>query len=294
VLVSSKFVKVLNSRRFWELVRIGRDNKQFIDEEAEFAVYKEAGWTMSLLAEYVRMIRRLATDANVRVVVRPHPVEADDVWPVLLGDCPNVLVTREGMLSTWLRGAKALIHNGCTSGLEAAVCGIPRIAYMPIRSEFEGKPPNAVSYQAESLDALVEAVGTIAGGGRLALDAGRQKAESELLAERFANLEGSLAADRIVDEWDQLSSASLEQPNDWNRVRRAVLGRRLRARVSRELKAVRPRATGQLASVTKHKYPDISDMEMTTLVTNLKTSLGRFAGVHHERLGERSFILRST
>ena len=292
VLVSSKSVKALNTRRFWELVRIGRENKQFIDEEAEYALYKETGWTMCLLAEYIRMIRFLSTHAKVRVVVRPHPVEANDVWRVLLGDCPNVVVTREGTLSTWLHGAKGLIHNGCTSGLEAAVCGIPRIAYMPIRSEFEGKPPNAVSYHAESLDALVDAVNTVLADGRLDLGSERREEEAAILKARFANLDGPLAADRIVDEWERLSTAALEEPNDWGRVRRAAIRRRLRTRISTVLSTVRPRRTGRVPSVSKHKYPAVTDDEMMTLVGDLRSSLSRFDGVHHVRLGERSFIVR--
>jgi hypothetical protein len=254
---------------------------------------------MRLLEEYIRMIRALASaDPKITVVVRPHPVEVVDAWRMLIGDRPNVVVTREGSLSAWIRGAKVVIHNGCTSGLEAAVCGVPRIAYMPIRSEFERTVPNSVSYQAGSLEALREAVETILGGGNLDLEPDRKAEEVAVLRDRFANLDGPLAADRIVDQWEQLAASSLEKPNDWGSVRRTVLGRRLRAGIGRSLSSLgyrrlrRRPESGRLPSLTWHKYPALGDSEMDAIIGRLKSSLGRFGGVVHQRLGERSFILR--
>ena len=294
VLVSSNFGEVLNVRRFWDLVKLGRDTNLLIDEESECAMYREAGYRMCLLAEFVRMIRALAgARLGIRVVVRPHPVEAADAWRVLVGDCPGVVVTREGTLGAWIREAKVLIHNGCTSGLEAAVCSVPRIAYAPVESEFEKTIPNAVSYRVDSLAALLDAVDAIVQGRRLVPDAERQR-EQALLRQRFANVDGALAVDRIVDEWEQLSSSSLEGANDWMKVRAAVLGRQLRGRVSRVLSPFRRGRSKTRSSVARGKFPSFGDSEMRTIVSDLKSFLGRFGIVSYERLGERSFIFRGS
>jgi surface carbohydrate biosynthesis protein len=297
VLVASNLAFVLNLRPFWEEVSLLRDKypkegPRLFDEEHEYALYREAGWLTCLLAEFVRMIRALAAASpKLRIVVRPHPAEIEEGWRVLIGDCPNVIVTREGAVSGWIRGARALIHNGCTTGFEAAVSGIPRIAYAPIRSEFEKTVPNSVSHRAETLEALLEAVHAVLRGGTLDGASERQAAETALLKDRFANLDGPLAADRIVDEWDQLADPSLERANDWAALRRVMTGRRLRSAVGRAFPAL-GRRPARRASITKHKYPGLDDAEMQSLVGSLASSLGRFDRVVCERLGERSFTFR--
>ena len=298
VLVSSNLAVVLGFRPFWEEITYARDKfprdaSGCFDEESEYAFYKEAGWLTCLLSEFIRMIRTLAVfEPTLRIVVRPHPVEIEEGWRALIGDYPNVFVTREGPISPWIRGAKALIHNGCTSGFEAAISGVPGIAYAPIPSEYEQVVPNAVSYRAESLEALLKAVRTIVNGGSLEVAPDKQAKEAALLRDRFANLDGPLAADRIVDEWEQLSAASLERPNDWARLRRVVQGRRLKSTIGRALPVLRSQRASRWASTTKHKFPDVTDVEMDTTIDNLRSSLGRFDGVVHERLGKRSFIIR--
>ena len=283
VLVSSNLGKMMNVRPFWQQIGILRNKQrhnvhQPFDEQFEFGLYRQAGWLMCLLAEYVRMIRTLTSaESRLRVVLRPHPVEVVEGWRDLIGDCSNVIISREGSLSQWIRGAKAVIRNGCTSGFEAAVCGVPPIAYMPIRSEFERTVPN-----------------TVLNGGRLEVEPDREQEQVAVLRGRFANLDGPLAVDRIVDQWEQLAAASLEQANDWARLRRVMLSRRLKSGVGRVLSRLRlrRRRAGRWPSVTKHKYPNISDVEMQTMVGNFKSSLGRFDGVVCKRLGERSFTVR--
>ena len=294
VLVSSNFGAVLNIRRFWHWVNRLRDNNHLVDEESEYALYREAAYVMCVLAEFVRMIRALAAaQPGIQVVVRPHPVDAADAWRALIGDCPGVVVPREGTLGAWIRGAKVLVHNGCTSGLEAAVCGVPRIAYVPVESEFERTAPNAVSLRVESLSALLDAVDTILQGKPLLPDPEHRQREQALLRQRFANLDGALAADRIVDEWEQLSSSSLEGANDWMKVRSAVLRRQLRERMSRVLSHFgRGRPKRWWPSLTRLKFPPIDNSEMGTIVNDLKSYLDRFKMVTYERLGERSFIFR--
>ena len=62
--------------------------------------------------------------------------------------------------------------------------------------------------------------------------------------------------------------------------------------IGRALPALRSQSASRWGSTTKHKFPDVTDVEMDTTVDNLRSSLGRFDGDVHERLGERSFIIR--
>ena len=196
-------------------------------------------------------------------------------------------------MSTWLHGAKGLIHNGCTSGLEAAVCGIPRIAYMPIRSEFRrkasqcGQLPRGVSGRASRC-------GQHGPGGRPSGPWVRKKRRRRLRSSR-RDLRTSMDRWLPIGLWMNGSGCLRRR---WKSPTTGVecvaprSGDDMRARISTALSTVRPRLTGRLPSVSKHKYPDVTDAEMMTLIDDLRSSLGRFDSVRHERLGERSFVVR--
>ncbi len=55
-----------------------------------------------------------------------------------------------------------LIHNGCTTGIEAALLGHPAIAYRPAISEvYDQFLPNSVNYQADTENQLIESLDTL-------------------------------------------------------------------------------------------------------------------------------------
>lgn len=65
-------------------------------------------------------------------VVRPHPGESEETYVYIFRDVKNVLVTKEGSVGAWLRGSECLIHDGCTTGLEAALLEKKIINYNPV------------------------------------------------------------------------------------------------------------------------------------------------------------------
>ena len=58
---------------------------------------------------------------NHTIVVRPHPTENPKVYYDIASQCTRVQVTNEGNVIPWLSAAKALVHNGCTTGIEAFI-----------------------------------------------------------------------------------------------------------------------------------------------------------------------------
>jgi len=63
------------------------------------------------------------------IVVRPHPTENQEVYHRIAAQCERVRVTNEGNVVPWLMATRALIHNGCTTGVEAYAMGVPAISY---------------------------------------------------------------------------------------------------------------------------------------------------------------------
>ncbi len=74
---------------------------------------------------------------NQRVVVRPHPAERVETWRKALP--PNVEIVERSDPIRWIKGARIVVHNNSTTGLEAAALGIPTLNLNPI-------PPLAKRY----------------------------------------------------------------------------------------------------------------------------------------------------
>lgn len=84
-----------------------------------------------------------------KIIIRPHPVENKDVYYNLAAKHSNVEVVQEGNVIPWIRAATALIHSGCTTGIEAYLSNKPAIAYVPItdpRYGYDAVIPDQLSH----------------------------------------------------------------------------------------------------------------------------------------------------
>ncbi|MEQ9568273.1 MAG: hypothetical protein RLN85_21100, partial [Pseudomonadales bacterium] len=70
----------------------------------------------------VPLIRWLAP--SHRVVVRPHPAERADTWRQAV---PEAEIVEGSAPLPWIKGARVVIHNNSTTGLEAAAMGVPAL-----------------------------------------------------------------------------------------------------------------------------------------------------------------------
>jgi surface carbohydrate biosynthesis protein len=137
--------------------------------------------------------------APASLVVRPHPSENIATWIAAAEGLSNVHVLQEGPIAPWILGAEALIHNGCTSAVEAAVAGTRALAFKPyISQQYDVELPDAVSSHCLSPDDLFAAVKDCLRGGTkpaASLDAGQQA----LLRHHIASIDGPLSTERILD-----------------------------------------------------------------------------------------------
>ena len=66
--------------------------------------------------------------ADVRFVLRPHPFEGDTIYTSRLSDIPNLQITREGNLNTWLKQAKCVVQLNSSVAFEAGLLQKPVIS----------------------------------------------------------------------------------------------------------------------------------------------------------------------
>jgi surface carbohydrate biosynthesis protein len=81
----------------------------------------------AVLRELTGLIGRLSTLQTHKVVVRPHPSEDAGLWKRTLG----VQVVEGSDPLPWISHADVMIHSDSTTGLEAAMLGVPCVNLSP-------------------------------------------------------------------------------------------------------------------------------------------------------------------
>lgn len=85
------------------------------------------------LSRFVRLVHRLhVVFPDVPIVLRPHPSEDPAFYRLVFQGMPSVNVLHEGPVAPWLLACRCMIHDGCTTGLEAYLGGVPIINYRPV------------------------------------------------------------------------------------------------------------------------------------------------------------------
>lgn len=136
-----------------------KSGKITTQEEEEFA----ENWMIHkrrLFDAFFPMIDRVRESfPDYKVIVRPHPGENHETWKTLFKDETNIVVLNEGGVIPWIMASSVLIHNGCTTGIEAALLDHPAIAYRPVISEtYDQYLPNSVNYQADNEEQLIKSL----------------------------------------------------------------------------------------------------------------------------------------
>ena len=284
--------------------RDGSFGPGFVGDEdpQELIEYDNMAMAYSFAKYIVISVRRLARRFPTHeIVFRPHHFEPVEGWKALLGEFPNLQVRADGPSRSWVRGASLVIFSASTLGLETAVAERPGIAFMP-RGMLRDHPANAfgiAAWDAESLlDIAAEVLSEqISGTARPSQSVRR----SEALREMLSALDGPLAADRIVDEWERMMT-----PATSGRVERIVRRPSLRVAVGRPLRAVRDAALrgrsevglgrtdkGPYAMEVEHKFPSLDVDALRADAARLATHLGRFQDVEIVQIGDREVLLRA-
>jgi surface carbohydrate biosynthesis protein len=170
---------------------------------------------------YVRFIedlpRFVSLHPKLRFVLRAHPAENEDTWRTAFKDQPNVSVVREGPSIPWLIAADALIHNSCTTAVEAALIGLTPICYCPVESlQDESALPNPVSHRVYDFEQMARATQQSAAG---ALPLG--PAQRTVLDQHVAAASGALCCERVMDH---LETLRLPTPNAFVRATTMAFG----------------------------------------------------------------------
>lgn len=243
-----------------------------------------------LFHEFAAMIVKLHERfADRTIIVRPHPSENHETWKHALPSTDKVQVLHEGNVLPWLMAAQVMIHNSCTTGVEAYLLERPVIAYLPIRNEaFEGYLANPLSELAFTCEELFQKVGRYL---EKDLPVQPDSHKQELAKHHISGLEGELASDRIVR---LLNTVTLTPGNPgrtayqlYHRLKKTVYSNKI---LRRFLFGMNVNSYQNLAAQhKKQKFPGIERDELLGSLAKLQALSGRFAGIQIVSLAPNLF-----
>jgi len=251
-----------------EIPKFGRAAKGMSREYAEgLRDHKQA-----IFADFLRLIPALEKSfPEHTIVVRLHPTENHEVYREIAAGCQRVQVTNN--VVPWLIAAKALLHNGCTTGVEAYIIRVPAISYRAKVNDYydDGfyQLPNRLSHQCFDFKELRETLERILPGEQGAADGDERKA---LIDHHLAARDGPLACERIVDVLTKIA-------DDLSKLPKPPLRDRLKNWFKATKRRVRKRSqshdTGPHTSLEyqRHKYSGISRDDLRARIARFQQAL---------------------
>jgi hypothetical protein len=201
------------------------------------------------------------TDAFDRIVVRPHPSEKHDTWREWARPHERIEIIYEGSANSWMLAADAILHTGCTTGIEGVLLDHPVLSFTPEPGHDLLNQSDAVSIQVNDADEFLAQA-----AAWRALDSGGMRARLQdqcaRLATLIANVNPPLAVDRIVTAFGRLDLP--EVTSDAFRTRNPLksLWRTVRS-------GFRDRQTG---AYHRQKFPGLDEADIITPIQNWVTT----------------------
>jgi len=247
-------------------------------DAAEFLIHKRA-----LFDRFCVLIPKLAASIAPRnLVIRPHPTENHDPWKKAAAGCANVHVVFEDSVVPWIAAARVLIHNGCTSAVEAAIKGTSVVTYRPVTSlRFDNPLPNAMGEQCVTDETALAAVAkALDGSGQAKLTA-----EKLNILRRHVDFgENKLSSDAIFDAIESstigLAPAFKVPLLEWFVVYLKYQRRLLPKRVQQLSLGSRRNA------YRKQKFSGLTHDMVNIRLARLQKSLNRFSSIGARQIGK--------
>lgn len=206
ILIPTNFGTANNRVGLEKLIKSQNARAQATTKENVAHTLKAAAEQYEAILEFSNVIDIISDEfPSLNIVVRPHPVEKQELWEEILPKKKNIHIERDGDIAVWVKGASAILHNGCTTALECAVIGTPIITYQPNKNaSTEREYPNTFGIKCQSSDEVTSIVKEVLSGSSSEIYRS-SCADKVKISERIYASEEKLAAENIAQAWESIS-----------------------------------------------------------------------------------------
>ena len=236
---------------------------------------------------FIEAIKYLANNNNndYDIVLRPHPIENIEAWKIYLDGIPNVHVIREGSISPWVKNAFAVMHNGCTTALEATVSGKPLVTYIPFETSFDNHPPNNLGHRAKSPEELSNILKSIFIDTKSEGQNKNRNEISKIINKKFFLDKNELAAEKIIKLWENLIDHNHSSYSNWIRFRWLLRKNKIRKLIG----IARRKLLGTFKE--NNKFPPFKQDDIFNRIDKLQNIIG-IKDLKCEILSDRTLLIK--
>ena len=165
------------------------------------------------LMSFVDAIKYLSNfDNGYDIVIRPHPYENIETWKMIFEGIPNVHVIRNDSITAWVNNAFAVMHNSCTTALEATISNKPVLTYAPFKMEYSRELANQLGYFIKSEEELLKKVNELFQSNKTGEEKNIIKNIPDIISKKFYIDDNELAAEKMIKVWESLDDNKLSRP----------------------------------------------------------------------------------
>ena len=111
--------------------------------------------------DFIKLITAISSEyPDKKIILRPQPSEDIDIYNLIFKDIKNISVIRSGSVIPWILASKMMIHDGCTTGVEAFFSDTKVLNFHPHDAFSNNYLPNSLSLSLYSIDEVLEKLST--------------------------------------------------------------------------------------------------------------------------------------
>lgn len=300
ILISSNLHTVNNIKPFHEWggfkshKTLNNDNYFKSDPDnfkKQFNKVSEDNLKFAAFVEAVHFLSSKSLDFDI--IFRPHPLENIDPWKVYLRGLPNVYVNRDGPIGPWLNNAFGIIHNSCTTAIEATISGKEVITYIPFEQNNSwGELANSLGHCVKTLDDLSNKVHSLFKKSQNNEQSENIKPFPEILLNKIHLDKGELAAKKIIKIWEEIANQNELKNSDLAKFKLFLRSFKIK-KILQDLfeKLVKIKRKSQNED---KKFPPIDLKEVRKKVDKMSTILKLENKIECELLHNKTILIKKT
>ena len=263
-----------NIKTFKELIKfdsqIGRFQR---DPELLKKRIGETAEDYNKIFSYIKAVQYLSNHNNgFDIVLRPHPSEDIETWDILLKGIPNVHVIRDGPINVWVKNSFAVMHNSCTTALEATVSKKPVVTYIPFEQQYASKLANELGHRVESLEELSNKVNNIFVSHKLHNQKELDTPLPKIVSKKIHFDANELAAEKMIKIWENIASDKLSKASNLKSFKWLFTYYKLKRITAKLLKRL---SSSKINSTNKNsKFPELNQYEINEKIKKFQHILG--------------------
>ena len=280
-----------NIKSFGELIKFENEMGRFqsYPEQLEMRIGRSAE-DFNKILEYIKAVKYLSDHSNgYDIVLRPHPAEDIEAWKIILKGIPNVHVIREGSINSWVNNAFAVMHNSCTTALEATVLKKPVVTYIPSEQQYTPQLANELGYRVKSLDELLDKVNAIFDSSKINNKKKLEETLPDIISKKIF-FDDELAAEKIIKIWESIDNKDLSGPSNLKKFKRILKYNMFKKIAKKILRYLLP---DKFNSVNKNpKFPDLNQHDVNKKIKKLQHILGLRGKLECKILSEKTIHIK--